>query len=163
MHGGLQIGDSRHAEAQIDVGCDFRSGRDVPYPFQPACREGGAEQWVDVLQHLTPVHDLPFGFRQQADPAHSSTKGQDLIECHEAYPMLPEDLNDTKSTSERWRVFMAGENTILDKERVSIIPYVSGSAFIVPSSSSTLSSDINLYIFLKVKFKSYSTSSYIIL
>jgi len=58
------------------------------------------------------------------------TRGQDMIECWEAYTMLPRNLNDGNPESERWRVFMSNR-TILDKERVDIVPFVSGTAFIM--------------------------------
>jgi len=76
---------------------------------------------------------------QYSPAATSTTKGQDLIECHEAYVMLPDKLNEGSSSSERWRVFMAGESTILDKEKVTIVPYVSGTAFIMPNRFAGLS------------------------
>jgi len=87
----------------------------------------------------TQTDTLAKNLGQHSPSSTSTTKGQDLIECHECYVMLPEKLNSGASVSERWRVFMAGENVILDKEKVSIVPYVSGTAFIVPHRFSGLS------------------------
>lgn len=75
---------------------------------------------------------------QDSGALQATTKGQDKIEVWECYVMLPRNLNRGASDSQRWRVIMS-ERVILDKEPVDMVPYVSGSAFIVPHRFTGLS------------------------
>jgi len=59
------------------------------------------------------------------------TKGQDVIEVHECYVMLPKGLMPNSPESQRWRVFVSNRQ-VLEKEKVSIVPYVVSSVFLVP-------------------------------
>ena len=75
---------------------------------------------------------------QTTAPSLASTRGQDLIECYEVYINLPRNLNDANPESERWRIFQSNR-VILDKQKVDIVPYVSGSVFLVPHRFAGLS------------------------
>jgi len=69
---------------------------------------------------------------ETAGPFTGSTRGQDIIEVWESYVMLPKNLIHNAPESERYRVFHANR-VILRKERVDLVPYVSGTAFLVPN------------------------------
>lgn len=64
-----------------------------------------------------------------SDDQDGETEDQELIGCHECYLRI--DL-DGDGISERWRLLVADENKVLERERMALIPYAVGTAFINP-------------------------------
>ena len=99
------------------MGMDFPKGkvRDLP----PFTIDTKADSYAKNLDETT-------------GPFTGSTRGQDTIEVWESYVMLPKNLMHNAPESERYRVFHSNR-TILSKDRVDIVPYVSGTAWMVPN------------------------------
>lgn len=68
------------------------------------------------------------GRGQGALPVRAETRDQDPITCHQCYVMTDQDGD---GISERWRVLVAGE-TVLEAERVEVLPYALGTPFLNP-------------------------------
>ena len=75
---------------------------------------------------------------QQTAAAQRSIRANDLIEIYEIYINLPKGLVATSSESERWRVVLA-DRVVLDKEKTSLVPYASGTPWIVQNRWTGLS------------------------
>ncbi len=84
----------------------------------------------DKVEALGTSSRKTAGPREKAgDEIEAESDDQELIGCHDAYLLIDEDGD---GVSERWRLLVADENTVLEAERVEMIPYAVGTAFINP-------------------------------
>ncbi len=91
-------------------------------------KRGVPDKLVDTLG--TGSREASTGPRSgPLDDMEGQSEDQQVISCHDCYLMV--DL-DGDGISERWRVLVADEKTVLEEERVELVPYAVGTCIINP-------------------------------